>query len=247
MMTTRLADTTRDSFPGNPSYGPVVRLVNEPRARGYTGPAFRPREVSIQLVAIVLAAGEGRRIGGPKALLHIGDSSFLAHVARLLARPGVASVVAVLGHEAERVAAEAALPAGVTTLVNRDYRGGMLTSVWRGLDAAEHADAVLLHPVDHPLVQPATVDGVVAALAAGARIAVPSHEGRRGHPAGFARSVFAALRAAPLERGARQVLADHPEWVTHVHGDPGCRAGIDAPADYERWIGPLTPAARPPQ
>jgi len=51
----------------------------------------------------------------------------------------------------------------------------------------------------------------------------------------------AALRAAPAARGARAVLADHPEWVVHVPGDPGCVLGIDTPADYERWIARVSP------
>jgi len=82
---------------------------------------------------------------------------------------------------------------------------------------------------------------VVAALAAGALVAVPSHGGRRGHPGGFARATWPALRAAPPDRGARAVLAEHPEWVVHVPGDPGCVAGIDTMEDYERCIGPFNP------
>lgn len=194
----------------------------------------------MKIVAVLLAAGEGRRMGGPKALLRIAGTTFLARAAALLGRPGVDSVVAVLGHEADRVAAEGRVGAEVTLLVNPRYGEGMLTSVLRGLDEAEArgAQAILLHPVDHPLVDPGTVDRVVAALESGAVIAVPSHEGRRGHPAGFASAAWPALRSAPAERGARAVLADHPEWVVHVPGDPGCVAGIDTPEDYERRIGP---------
>jgi molybdenum cofactor cytidylyltransferase len=98
------------------------------------------------------------------------------------------------------------------------------------------AEAVLLHPVDHPLTAGDTVDRVVRALEDGALIAVPSHEQRRGHPGGFARAAWPALRAAPPEHGARAVLAAHPEWVVHVAGDPLCVVGIDTPADYERWV-----------
>jgi CTP:molybdopterin cytidylyltransferase MocA len=82
-----------------------------------------------------------------------------------------------------------------------------------------------------------TVDRVVAALEEGARIAVPSYAGRRGHPAGFARRAWPALRSAAPDRGARGVLGDHPDWIVHVPGDPGCRAGIDTPEDYRRLVG----------
>ena len=191
----------------------------------------------MRIVGVVLAAGEGRRIGGPKALLRIGPGSFLARAVELLSRPGVEGVVAVLGHEFATVAREAGLIANVVLAENPAYREGMLSSVLCGLGHAERlgADAMLLHPVDHPLVSPDTVDRVVAALESGVAIAVPSHDDRRGHPAGFARSTWLALRAAPPGRGARAVLADHPDWVVHVPGDPGCVAGIDTPADLERF------------
>jgi CTP:molybdopterin cytidylyltransferase MocA len=194
----------------------------------------------MRIVAVVLAAGAGRRIGGPKALLRAGAQSFLARVAERLARPGVAEVVAVLGHQADRVRAHAGLPAGVATVLNpAPETGGMIGSIVVGLEAAaaRGADAVVLQPVDHPFIGPATVDVVVAALRDGAHIAVPSHAGRRGHPGGFAAAAWPALRAAPADQGARAVLAAHPDWIVHVPSDEGCLRGIDTPADYERWLG----------
>jgi molybdenum cofactor cytidylyltransferase len=95
----------------------------------------------------------------------------------------------------------------------------------------------LLHPVDHPLIEPDTVDRVVAALGTGAFAAVPTWDGRRGHPGGFGRPAFAALRAASRSRGARAVLADHGEQVVHVTGDPGCLRGVDTPEDYRLVLG----------
>lgn len=194
-------------------------------------------------MALILAAGSGTRMGGPKSLLRVGGETFLARAARVLARPGVDWVAAVVGREVLAAAAKASPPTAVTLLENPRPEDGMLSSILRGLDEAEAvgADAVLLHPVDHPLVEPATVDRVVAALHGGAVIAVPTHGSRRGHPGGFARAAWPALRAAPPGRGARAVLADHPEWVVHVPGDPGCVLGIDTPADYERWIADVSP------
>jgi len=187
---------------------------------------------------VVLAAGEGRRMGGPKALLPIGDTSFVAHACGLLARPGVAAVVAVIGAGADRVRAEARIPGNVTVVENEGWPEGMLSSVWRGLDAAEPlgAEAILLHPVDHPLVSPQTVDRVVAALNDGAFAAVPTHDGRRGHPGGFGREALGDLRDAPRDEGARAVLAAHADQVVHVEGDPGCLVGVDTPDQYRLHI-----------
>jgi CTP:molybdopterin cytidylyltransferase MocA len=190
----------------------------------------------MRIHAIILAAGRGTRVGGPKALLTLQGETFLARVARLLRRPGVERVTAVLGHEADRVRREAGLSPDVAVVLNSRYTDGMLSSILAGLDAADAAgaDAVLLHPVDHPLIDPATVDAVVAALHQGATIAVPSHGGHRGHPAGFARAAWAALRGATADEGARGVLARHPGWIEHVPGGPECLVGVNTKEDYER-------------
>ncbi len=178
-------------------------------------------------------------MGGPKALLPMGDSSFLAHACRALARPGVGAVVAVIGAGASQVRDKSGVSDEVTFVTNERWQEGMLSSVWRGLDAAEAlgAEAVLLHPVDHPRIAPETVDRVVAALEQGAFAAVPTHEGRRGHPGGFGQEALGALRAAPQGRGARAVLEAHAERVVHVEGDAGCVVGINTKEQYRQLVG----------
>jgi nicotine blue oxidoreductase len=190
----------------------------------------------MRIHALILAAGRGARVGGPKALLTLEGETFLSRAARLLRRPGIERVTAVLGHEADRVRRDAALPPDVAVVVNPRYAEGMLTSILAGLDDAEAAgaDAVLVHPVDHPLIEPATVDAVVAALIKGSPIAVPSHRGRRGHPAGFARAAWTGLRGAAPDEGARGVLARHPEWIEHVPAGDECLLGVNTNEDYER-------------
>lgn len=191
----------------------------------------------VRIVAVVLAAGEGRRMGGPKALVAFEGTTFVQRCVLLLRRPGVSEVVVVVGPLQDRVAA---LVPDATCLPNPNPADGMLSSILCGLAAAEERDAaaILLHPVDHPLVAPATVERVVEALQGGARIAVPSRDGRRGHPGGFARAAWPALRDVAPARGARGVLADHPDWIVHVEGDAGSVAGIDTPGDYARLVGP---------
>jgi CTP:molybdopterin cytidylyltransferase MocA len=180
---------------------------------------------------VILAAGAGRRMGGPKALVAWRGRSLLAHALANSARPAVALRIAVLGCEAGRArqAAAAADQAAVRFVVNPRWEDGMLSSVICGLDAAESAaaDAVLLYPVDHPAIEPETIDAVCAALAAGADLVVPVHAGRRGHPGGFGRARFAELRAAPPEVGARAVLRTGP--VVEVAAAAGCLRGVDTP------------------
>ncbi|HXY42180.1 MAG TPA: nucleotidyltransferase family protein [Vicinamibacteria bacterium] len=187
----------------------------------------------MRICAVVLAAGEGRRMGGPKALLPVHGTTFLGHLCRLFAVSELDATIAVLGASAERVRAEGEIPPGVRVVVNERWREGMLTSIWRGLDEAETsgAGAVLVHPVDNPLVSPATVAAVIGAVRSGAAIAVAAHAGRRGHPVAFARATWPALRAASPATGARQVLLDDPGRVVHVETGPDCLLDFDLPAD----------------
>ena len=183
-------------------------------------------------MAAVLAAGAGRRVGGPKALLSLDGSTFVARCVEALRRPGVDAVVVVVAHD--DVADEARRAGAEAVLRNERPDDGMLGSALLALGEARRrgASSLLLHPVDHPLVAPSTVDAVIGALAQGARVAVPSFENRRGHPVGFSPGAWDALRAASPGRGARAVLLDHPEWVVHVEGDRGCRLGVNTPEDY---------------
>ena len=188
----------------------------------------------MRVVAVVLAAGEGRRMGGPKALTPYHGTSFLAHACRLFARPGIAAVIAVIGAEATRVRVGSRCrrrpsPSWRTTR----WTEGMLSSVWRGLDAAEAlgAEAVLLHPVDHPLVAP----GDRGSRGRRPRTRGPSPPSRptpaaAGTPGASDGRRSRRCAPRPPDRGARAVLAAHPEQVVHVEGDPGCRVGIDTGA-----------------
>lgn len=176
-------------------------------------------------------------MGGPKALLRIEQQTFVQRCCQLLDRPGVAEIIVVLGHDADRVASLGGIPKAAKIIRNAGYReGGMLSSIVCGLEhaARDGVDAVLVHPVDHPRVAPETIDRVLAALHADAWIAVPSFEGRRGHPAGFARPTWQALHGAPAAEGARAVLRSHPEWIRYVEGELGSVAGINTPDDYAR-------------
>ncbi len=177
-------------------------------------------------------------MGGPKALLRIGDGTFLAHVCALFAAAEVPVRRGARRRGRPRRGPKRGSRRKRRSCVNERWREGMLTSVWAGLDAAEAlgAEAVLLHPVDNPFVEPATIDAVVAALAGGAEIAVPSHAGRRGHPAGFARATWPALRAASKDRGARDVLSQHQDRVVHVPAGEDCLVDLDTPGP-RRFVG----------
>ena len=189
--------------------------------------------------AIVLAAGESKRMGMPKALLQFGDTTFLAQIVSVLQQSEMDKVTVVLGAQAERIRASTDL-AGADIVVNEDYRKGQLSSLVVGLRSLpSQAAALLLCLVDNPLISVETVDRIVRAFReTGMPIVIPVFEGRRGHPALFARTMFDELLSAPADQGARHVVQSHKDRVLEVDiPEPAILARIETPEDYLSHFG----------
>lgn len=192
------------------------------------------------LPGLVLAAGSSSRMGTVKALLEVRGEPLLLRAVRLLREAGAAPVVTVLGHHAERLR-PLLEESGASWVANPDPDQGQLSSLLVGLEALEERvpggalPGFLLLPVDHALVQPATVVRVVEAVREDpTRFAVPSVAMRRGHPSWFPAEALPELRDPTLEGGARTVLRRRGEAVRHlVVEDPGARLDCDTPEDWE--------------
>jgi len=183
-------------------------------------------------LAIVLAAGEGRRMGMPKALLKYDEThSFLSRLCATFEEAGC-EVLVVAGAEADRVAK---MHPNISIVRNDGWEQGQLSSVRVGLSEAlkRGADLVLVHPVDMPEVQAATVAALrKQALGDGA---LPLYDGQRGHPL----ALPAAAAREVLKRDAPP-LAD-ATFRMHLQGvdvpDPGTVVNFNEPADYRRVFG----------
>jgi CTP:molybdopterin cytidylyltransferase MocA len=186
--------------------------------------------VMVQIGGVLLAAGEGSRLGGPKALVELAGIRLVERGVALLRAGGTAPVVVVTG------AVDVALP-GVTTVHNPDWRSGMGSSLAAGLAALPAGcEAAVVALVDQPLVTPAVVQRLVAAYLAGAGLAVASYGGQPRNPVLLARDHWPGMLAlATGDAGARPYLRAHPELVTAVEcGDIGRPDDIDTPADLAR-------------
>jgi molybdenum cofactor cytidylyltransferase len=193
------------------------------------------------VAALILAAGESRRMGSPKPLLPFGGSTFLGHLIEQFRASRADPVVVVLGHEAERIRCEVAM-GDARSVINMEYREGMLSSIRAGLEAlaGEGVEGVLVCPVDHPKVDSALIDRLIERFEeTGRPVVLPVHKGRRGHPVLFARSVFDELMAAPDLVGARQVVWDHADEVLEVETEQsGADVDVDTPEEYRKLVGP---------
>lgn len=182
---------------------------------------------------LLLAAGGGRRMGGPKALLEVDGEPLVGRGIRLLKEGGCAPVVVVVGACAEQVRP---LCAGAQVVEEPDWASGMGASLRAGLVAMAGAPGVtacVVALVDQPLVTPAAVDRLRAAHEGGALAAVASYAGRGRNPVLLDRSVWASVAAgAQGDEGARRWLRAHPELVLAVDcTDVGSPCDLDTPQD----------------
>jgi len=192
--------------------------------------------------AVVLAAGLSTRMGRPKPLLPLANGeTFVTQIVRSFLDSGVDDVVVVLGHEADAVAAKL-IEHGVAArfVVNDAYQTGQLSSVLRGLNAIDRPGvrAMLLTLVDVPLVSPATIRAVIDRYkATNAPIVRPVRGDEHGHPVLIDRSLFALLRTADPEAGAKPIVRDHVSAAGNVAvDDDGAFFDIDTPEAYERVL-----------
>lgn len=191
-----------------------------------------------RVAGIVLAAGRSARMGEPKALLPVEETTFLERAVRVLADGGCDPVVAVVpsGPTGEALLALAAR-AGARGVVNPDPEAEQIDSLRCGLHAVDRevrGAAVL--PVDHPRIQADTVAALLKAFdESGAPIIRPVHQGRPGHPVLFARGVWGELEAQDLASGARDVVHRHHADINDVPvDDPGIAIDVNTREEYAR-------------
>lgn len=163
---------------------------------------------------LLLAAGAGRRMGMPKALVHDDEGrSWLLRSVAALRDGGCGTITVVLGARATRAAALLA-DTDVHVVVARGWAEGMGASLRAGLAslAAGDASAAMVHLVDLPDVTGAVVDRVLRHRAPTPSLLVrATYRGLPGHPVLLGRDHWpGVLEAAAGDQGARGYLARHP-------------------------------------
>jgi molybdenum cofactor cytidylyltransferase len=205
------------------------------------------RADAARIVGVLLAAGRGERFGGDKLLARgrsvgglgapglpdLGAECIGVVACRhlLAALPKVIAVVRPDDHAL--AAALGAAGAQIVRCVTAD--DGMGASLGCGVMATRDAAGWLVALADMPWVLPATIARVAAAIADGAPVAAPFHNGRRGHPVGFSAVCYEKLAALSGDEGAKAVVAAYADELAHIDvDDPGTSRDIDTPADLAK-------------
>ena len=193
------------------------------------------------IAAVLLAAGQSRRMGRPKMILPWKDGqTIIAHVARGFVKAGADPVVVVTGADRELV--ERALEGVPVRFVYNPAHaeGGMLSSVQAGLESLTmpEIEAAAVAPGDIPLLMPETVRTLLERWRARpSPLLAPSYERRRGHPMLLARAEWPGVMKLEQGKTMRDFFRARAEEIDYlVVDDPGVLADIDTPGQYEEGI-----------
>ncbi len=188
----------------------------------------RPR-----VAAVILAAGQSRRMGpSNKLLADVAGKPMVVHVADAVQSSQARPVLAVVGHQADAVRAALA-GHDIMFIDNPDYDEGISGSLKHGLRALPRGiDGAIICLGDMPRVTAAQIDRLVAAFnpVEGRAICVPTFNGKRGNPVLFARRFFEEMESVSGDVGARHLIGETPELVCEVAmEDRGVLLDIDTP------------------
>jgi molybdenum cofactor cytidylyltransferase len=170
------------------------------------------------LAAAILAAGESRRMGEPKALVSVQGLTFVEHLFAATRHPHVGITRVVLGAHAAEITVKLKFDPAMI-VVNPDWPSGQLSSVHAAIRSlpAHATDGIILCPVDHPLVSRRLISELIAQFDSSRKaIALPIYRGKRGHPVIFRATLYDELLAASSEVGARQVVWAHSREIHEV-------------------------------
>lgn len=193
------------------------------------------------LVAILLAAGDSRRMGRAKLELELGGMSLVARSLRNLLDAGVDLVRVVvaprfnpsgLPEEIDAIDAER-----VAIVVNSDRDGGLSSSMRAGLrELPGDCEMILVALADMPLVETSTIRTLIDTFDRHrASVVYPTFQGQQGHPVLFDASLASELFSVVADRGAKSVIERHRDAALAVEvDDAGVCLDVDTPEDFER-------------
>lgn len=199
--------------------------------------------------AILLAAGESRRMGRLKQLLPFGSKTVIETCLETLLTSKVHEVIVVLGHRCDEIRAQIQhLPVKIT--INPEYHQGMSSSVKCGVRAvSSEAQAVMIALVDQPLVNSDIVDQLITAYLEGEKkIVIPEFEGRSGHPILIDLAYRDEILNIDPQFGLRQVVYNHWDETLKLRVETDAVIqNMNTWEDYQRMInqGPTVPVREP--
>jgi molybdenum cofactor cytidylyltransferase len=196
---------------------------------------MKMNEGTLMISAILLAAGESKRMGRPKLLLTWGDCTIIEKSVDTLLASKIDELIVVLGYQAQ-AALKRLRARRLKAIINRQYRMGMSTSIRRGLgQVSSKSEAILIALADQPFIETDLINYLIDIYRGNPhRIVLPSYAGKRGHPVIFNRSRYQEeMNNLTGDIGCKPILDRHPEDILEVEVESeGVLADIDSWDEY---------------
>ena len=180
---------------------------------------------------LILGAGASQRLGQPKQLLPIGNTTLLGWVvSQAQCAVGLDEVVVVLGRAANEIRQQVEF-GDATVVENLVFSEGCSSSYRSGIAAlSSESQAIMIILGDQPGIQPEVIDRVAQEWRQGtAQIAVCSYRGRSAHPMIFARTMFDQLMSLHGDKAAWKLIDQNPALVQEIYFD------LPPPEDINTW------------
>ncbi len=201
-----------------------------PRSAAVEPPAGSQR--APRVAALVLAAGQAKRMGVNKLIQPLGGKPLVRHAVEAALASQAEPVILVTGHQREAVE-EALEGLDLLSVHNRNFAAGLSTSLKRGLAALPaEIDAAVVLLGDMPRIAPGTIDRLIASFnpLEGRAICLPTFEGKRGNPVLLGRQFFTEAQTIEGDQGAREILQEYADLVAEVPvDDEAVLLDIDTP------------------
>jgi molybdenum cofactor cytidylyltransferase len=188
--------------------------------------------------AIILAAGESKRMGFPKMLLQFNGMSMLENVIKNVTASGVDNTLVVLGAEREALT-DLVSKTSVEYCFNDNYKEGMLSSVKCGFrNLTSDPEAVLVFQGDQPFISPGIINRIIEGYrSSGKGIVIPVYKGKRGHPLLIDRKYQNEIELLDDREGLRSLSHKFHDDVLEIEtDDPGILRDFDTYEEYEKEI-----------
>ncbi len=211
-----------------------IPIRPSPREGHHRIPEEKPKRVA----ALVLAAGQSRRMGRENKLLaKVNGKAMVRHVVEGVLSSQANSVTVVLGHESEAVK-KALAGLDLEFVLNPDFAEGLSTSLLCGLsNLSGDIDAVLVCLGDMPFVSAPTIDALISKFdpAQDGKICVPTFEGKRGNPVLWAAEFIPEMLEAAGDTGAKHLIGQYRDFVRDVPMDDiAVLTDIDTPEALDK-------------
>ena len=189
--------------------------------------------------AIVLAAGESKRMGRPKQMLAWQGKTLLRHVLESLINSDADEIILVLGHEAEAIR-KSLTGFQIKVVINPDYKQGMASSLRQGLLAMDpRSEAFLVLLADQPGIGPDIINHMIREFQQAnpkRGIVRPVYHGLRGHPVLIGVRYLQEVLQLQGDVGARRILMNHPEDILEIEVEQDVvLKDIDTPEEYQQY------------